>query len=267
MAEKLPLSSERKQMLDRWILLLHENGHTVTEKLDSNPTSASGLEELLNYSHAPAARALATQKVPVIRTRILPSGQFKRGSDSRVLRLSFGFLTPSGDCQMKRVTIYQVEPLGIVAALTGTDSFCEGLYKTFQPWDGIDPKPSRDLRSRVEIVLTELQHWYAGFQNSRDFLMWWGRTSSQYTEERRQLSVMYADYSLTQPFGLKEEPTGFRPALDDEYRRRLLDLVERYQGAFRAIPLNAAEIRCSILSSKSGSVRLPFLAEPLLFRK
>ncbi|MBZ5509445.1 MAG: hypothetical protein LAO78_28675 [Acidobacteriia bacterium] len=264
MDENLLSYSERQRALSIWLKVLTESGRAVRDNLEPNPKRASDLERLLKHSHAHAARAIASSKVPLVRARIPASAAFKRGCDARVLRVAFGICAIAGDVRMKRVTVYQVEPFGLVGTTTEKDDLWEGFSELFETWDGIDPRPNRGLPNRINAVLADLQRWYLAFQSSSDFLTWWKQVLSQYSEERRQLSVMYADYSLTRLFGLEEEPGGFRPSLDDEYRRRLLGLTERYQASFRAVALSVAEIRCSVISLKSGRLRLPFLPEPLL---
>jgi hypothetical protein len=264
MVENLPSSSKRERALRRWLMALSESGRAVAEAPRSNPERASEMECLLRQSHGPAARALAAPNAPMFRARIPASGAFKRGRDVRVLRIPFGIFSSAGRERMRLVTVYQVEPCGVLATLTESDMLWEVPAKLLKPWEGIDPRPSQGLGARLEAVSAELQRWYLAFQNSNDFLTWRKQTSSQYAEERRQLSVMYSDYSLTQLFGLQEEPDGFRPTLDDEYRRRLLDLAERYEAGFRAIPLSVSEIRCSALSLKPQTLRVPFISEPIV---
>jgi hypothetical protein len=262
MAEN-PQSHYRQRALNRWLKILASSSRVPGSKLEANPTSPGSMSQLLAHAHAPAARAIFAPGIPMCRASIPSTSSFKRGQDSRTLRVSFGIFPVIGRCQMMRVIAYQVEPFGRGGVHTKKDQLWDTSLKPLGAWDGVEPVPKLTLSARADVVFDELRKWFTGFQSSSVFLMWQKQCLSKYEEEKRQLSVLYNDYSLTQKIGLRDEPGGYQATLEDEYRGRMMELVDRYELGFRAVTLSVVEIRCNAIRLKSGTVKLPFLAEPL----
>ncbi len=222
-------------------------------------------ERHARYRHAlaPAARALLSAHACVFSSRLPEDPAAGEGEPVRVLRCALGVFDPALPLRLRRLTAIHVDPWDRVRVWEGGDRLFEQIDVESDACGDLGPAPRRSLDERLAALREAVERWHRSDLEMPAVRRRIAPRVRRRQREIRELETFYrAGRNRVALRGVETLPDDRANDAESEHRRRLLDVVRRYDTGLAVHVLSLGEVACRARRPRSGDewwTSLPFV--------